>query len=303
MTSQPMRVMKKFLDRSATSTMKRELLAVHTRMLDVVVNYRTMTGRLGPLPHFVIIGTQKGGTTYLYDELVKHPEIAPSFTKEVHFFDSNYAKGLDWYRGFFAAQLQMAGQKTGSRVVTGEASPSYMYHPHALKRILAAMPNSKFIMLLRNPVSRAYSHYHHELRLGFERLSFEEAIRREDERLDGEHDRLLESESYNSHNYVHYSYLRRGIYLDQVKAWKEACGEDQLLILKSEDFYRNTPSVMEKVVKFLELSPWAWSTMSKHEAKSYAGIDPRMKAQLAEFFAPHNRRLYDYLGVDFGWEA
>src|SRR5690606_1960153 len=103
--------------------------------------------------------------------------------------------------------------------ITGEASPCYLFHPCAAQRARATVPNAKIIMLLRDPVNRAYSHYHHEVRLGYETLSFEEAIAQEAKRLCGEKDKMLADGSYTGYRYMHYSYQARGVYIDQVKTW------------------------------------------------------------------------------------
>src|SRR5947209_2592633 len=113
------------------------------------------------MPGFLIIGAQRCGTTSLYDDLVKHPSIATASQKEIHFFDLNFQKGIDWYQ----AQFPGLGQKG---FITGEASPYYIFHPLAPKRILAAAPEIKLIVMLRNPVNRAYSHYQHEIKIGAE---------------------------------------------------------------------------------------------------------------------------------------
>src|SRR5439155_957892 len=124
--------------------------------------------------------------------------------------------------------------------LTGEASPYYLFHPRVPKRVRELLPSVKLIVLLRNPCDRAYSHYHHEVRLGVEALPFEAAIEREGERLRGEPEKLLASDTYYSFNHQHYSYLARGVYIDQLLAWRgDLFPKEQLLILRSEDPYAN----------------------------------------------------------------
>src|SRR5437588_10677148 len=103
--------------------------------------------------------------------------------------------------------------------LTGEASPSYLFHPLAPNRVAEVLPHVKLIALLRNPVSRAYSQYHHAIELGFETLSFEEAIRGEEERTAKEQEKILKNEHYYSDEYKHRSYLTKGIYVDQLQTW------------------------------------------------------------------------------------
>ena len=124
--------------------------------------------RLGLGPDFLIIGTQRGGTTSLYDYLSEHPCIAGAVKKEIEFFDLNYHRGIGWYRAHFPSVLERlyARRARGRKLVTGEATPYYLFHPHAPRRMQEAAPESRLIILLRNPVERAYSHYWHEVRHG-----------------------------------------------------------------------------------------------------------------------------------------
>src|SRR5437764_5111475 len=132
--------------------------------------YRGITSSLRLLPDFLIIGTQRGGTTSLYHYLKTHPCVQLANTKDTHFFDKKFNKGLSWYRGHFPTRL---GKYYTQRVrqqpfVTGEASPSYLFHPHAPGRVAQLLPSARLIVLLRNPVDRAYSQYFHAVKLGHE---------------------------------------------------------------------------------------------------------------------------------------
>ena len=134
-------------------------------------------------PSFLVIGAQRSGSTALYRHLAAHPAILPPLRKEVHYFDFQYAKGRAWYLAHFPGiQERITGNY---RAITFEASPYYMLHPLAPERIMAFNPDMKLIAILRDPVDRALSHYHHEARRGVETLTFEEAIAAEPERLAG----------------------------------------------------------------------------------------------------------------------
>jgi hypothetical protein len=105
-------------------------------------------------------------------------------------------------------------------LITGEGSPYYLFHPLAAERAAATVPDVKVIAMLRNPVSRAYSHYQHEVDGGFEELSsFEAAIDAEPERLRGEAERLVAEPGATSYAHRHYSYLARGRYAEQLEVW------------------------------------------------------------------------------------
>lgn len=267
----------------------------------VVVRYRVLLGQERLVPDFMIIGAQRCGTSYLYGELIKHPQIAPALKKEVHFFDLQYRNGVAWYRAHFPAWP--ATQSCARNFMTGEASPYYLFHPHVPQRVAALVPRVKLIVLLRNPVDRAYSHYHHEVRKGFESLPFQAAIEREPERVLAETKKVLEDEAYCSFNHRHYSYLSRGVYVDQLKSWMNIFPKAQLLLLKSEDFYQDPPSVMKQITDFLHVPPWEPEAYKQSKYPPYPKMDAPIRASLIDYFEPHNQRLYAYLGVNLGWDS
>ncbi len=247
---------------------------------------RIATAHLRRLPDFVIIGAQRGGTTSLYRSLTEHPDVGAALRKEVHFFDRYHANGLDWYRAHFP--------RHGEASVVGEASPYYLFHPGVPQRVREVLPQARFIALLRNPVDRAYSHYQMLVRRGVEDLSFEEAVAREPERLAGGDP---ESQAWR-----HYSYLTRGLYAEQIERWWDVFPREQLLIVKSEDLYQDTGGVVGQVSAWLGLRPWEPSDLKAYHVADYRDMDPVTRQRLLAHFAPFNRRLYDLLGRDFGWE-
>lgn len=116
------------------------------------------------LPDYLIIGTQRGGTSSLYNYLVQHPAVGRALTKELRFFDRYYGKGVDWYRSCLpsAASRERLRGRSGLDLVVGEASPDYLFSPHAPGRVRQLLPDVKLIVLPRDPVERAWSGYQHE---------------------------------------------------------------------------------------------------------------------------------------------
>ncbi len=268
------------------------------------VQYGAMTGQTR-LPAFVIIGGQRCGTTSLYNYLAQHPRIAPALCKEVHFFDKNFGRGLAWYRAFFPTFSTNGSNSDGrfvAETVTGEATPYYIFHPLAPQRIRDVLPGIKLIVLLRNPVDRAYSHYHHEVRMGVETLSFGEAIAQEERRLAGEAAKMLADQGCFSFNHQHFSYKARGVYVDQLKAWAKTFAKEQVLVLRSEDFYADPASTLETVLDFLGLPRWTPDTYLKYNKARYPDMDAALRRELFGYFEPHNRRLSRFLGRDLGWD-
>jgi Sulfotransferase domain len=235
---------------------------------------------IGKLPDFVIIGAQKGGTSFLYYLLSRHPLVEPAARKELHFFDhpERFDNGAEWYRRCFPR----SGWKNGRRSITGEATPSYLFDPPVAKRMAGVLPQARLIALLRNPVDRAYSHYQMQVKRGTEPSTFEQAIEQ-----------------------PHSSYLSRGIYVDQLLRWFEFFGQEQMLILKSEDFFGRPVETLQVVLNFLDLPDWQ-PEASKLRQRRHTGaykqkMDPSTRRRLEAYFEPYNKRLYECLDVDFGW--
>jgi hypothetical protein len=266
--------------------------------------YARLTSRGRLLPDFIIIGTQRGGTTSLYKYLVQHPALGRALTKEVRYFDLNYEKGEMWYRSRFPSRRskRVAKERQGLDLVIGEASPDYLFHPHAPHRVAELLPSVRLIVLLRDPVDRAHSHYWHQKKRGHETLSFEEAVGKEPERLRGELEKMLADETYSSYERHHHSYLARGIYVDQLKTWTDLIPREQFLIERSEDFFADPAGVFSRVLDFLDVPNQGLRSYDKFNAFTANPLDPSMRSRLADYFRPQNERLYEYLGRDLGWD-
>jgi len=254
--------------------------------------YGSATAGLRPLPDFLILGAQKAGTTALYAYLRWHPEITgPSF-KEVSFFDRHYAKGERWYRAHMPVRR---------RSLVGEASPSYLFHPLAPERVAGMLPGARLIALLRNPVDRAFSHYQHEVALGREPLSFEDAVDREDERMQGELERMLRDPSYFSLAWWNYTYVARGRYAEQLERWFAAFPREQLLVLFTEELSADTAATYRRVLDFLGVTARDLETYPRIFDRDYADMNPGTRARLHKEFENPNRRLASLLGRDLPW--
>lgn len=264
-------------------------------------------------PLFLIIGTQKGGTTSLYQYLLQHPQIRAAQQKEVHFFDLNYDRGDAWYLDQFLSTDQglstnpmIPHRPTPSLIqgITGEASPYYLLHPLVPQRAAAFNPTFKLIVLLRDPVDRALSQYYHEVRWGFESLSLAEAIAQEADRLAGELEKFAVDPHYKSYPLQHYSYVLRGIYVDQLQQWQRYFPAQQILILNSEKFYKFPQPAMDRVTDFLEIPRSEFQGFQPFNAGSYRQTDPdpeveRVREHLRDRFLAPNLGLWDYLKVHF----
>ncbi len=248
-----------------------------------------------PLPDFLIIGAQKAGTTSLHEYLCEHPLVSSSTVKEVHYFDLAYARGSGWYRAHFHLPRRAGG-------IAGEASPYYLFHPLVPARVAGDLPRARLIVLLRNPIERAYSQHNHERALGFETLGFEQAIGREPERLRGEEERIARVPGYASFAHQHHSYLARGRYAHQLERWFSRVERERMLVLSAEELFERPAEVVLEAQRFLGLEALPPADLTARNARSYAPLDDAVRARLRDAFRADNERLYELLGRDFGWD-
>jgi sulfotransferase family protein len=246
----------------------------------------------GALPDFLVIGGKKCGTTFLYHLLGRHPHVELAASKELHYFDALHEQeDTEWYRRCFPTPKW----KDGHRTKTGEATP-YMANRRVPERVARVVPQVRLIALLRNPVDRAYSDYQQVVSKGREPRSFEEAIG-----LEG-----ANSLDYGS------EYLSRSVYVDQLLRWSEFFSKEQMLVLKSEDFFEDPVEILNQVLDFLDLPEWepeapviqapeSRNKRDKRNRREYEGLGQVTRSRLEEYFEPHNKGLYDFVGVDFGW--
>ena len=260
---------------------------------NAIWSYGRATSRWRPLPGFLVIGAQKAGTTALYAYLRWHPGITGPSWKEVSFFDRHWWRGEAWYRGQFPL-------RAGGRLV-GEASPSYLFHPLAPERARSLVPGAKLIALVRNPVDRAYSQYQHEVALGREPLSFEDALAAEDERLVGEVERLIADPRAFSRAWWDHTYTARGRYAEQLERWPEAFPSEQLLVVRTEDLGERPAETYASILAFLGAEPHELPDYPRVFDRDYEPMSAETRAALAATFAEPNRRLEALLGRELGW--
>jgi len=226
-------------------------------------------------PDFLILGVTKCGTTSLYDYIVKHPKILGARTKELHFFDNNYEKGIDWYH-------QQFPQKKSMDELIGEATPRYFWHQTCMKRIFEHCPNTKFIVIFRNPVKRVVSEYYRRRRSGAERLDFERAI--------------LQPQ-------LRERYIEAGLYIEHLERWLSIFPKNQILVLILEDLAKAPEQEVNKIFKFLGLGEYK---LHSYEIRNQAQYDinkiqPETINTLKHFYEPYNKKLEIFLGRTLPW--
>ncbi|WP_293059199.1 sulfotransferase domain-containing protein [Okeania sp. SIO2B3] len=256
-----------------------------------ILRHKTLK-KQSPKPEFLIIGAQQCGVNYLHKYLFKHSQIAAPKEPSLHFFDLNFYQGINWYQNQF-----VVGEE--SDLITGESSSYYLFHPLVPQRVYNLYPNIKLIVILRNPIDRAINHYYHEVKLGYESLSLSEAIAAESNRLKGEIEKIIETETYYSFNHQHYTYLSRGKYVEQLQNWMKFFPKEQFLILQSEDLFNHPQETMNKVFKFLDLKPELIDDHIDSNQEKEPDINSETYQQLTEYFQTYNQKLNEYIGIKF----
>lgn len=248
------------------------------------------------LPDALVIGAQRAGTSSLYKYLEAHPQLHASVRKETEYFTFWHERGERWYRAHFPTEMRMAAARRRGPARSFEATPYYLFHPHAPARAAHLVPGARLIAMLRDPVDRAWSHWQHEVRGGRERLSFDEAIAAEAARIGPEEERLLADPTYRSNPHHRFSYLARGRYAVQLERWLAHFPREQLLVVRSEDLYTDPAVTFRRIVEHIGVEPWEPTDFRNH---SYDGLRPESgppmapetRARLVQHFDADNRRL------------
>jgi hypothetical protein len=233
-----------------------------------------------------------------------HPAVLPAvYHKGVNYFDVGYDKGPRWYAGHFPLRAT-AGLRTrgaGHPPMTFEASGYYSFHPHAAQRLTRDLPDIKIMMMLRDPVERAYSAYKHEFARGFETETFERALELEDERVEPELARMMADPSYRSVSHRHASYRRRGYYAEQLQRFIDPLGRDRVLVVDSADFFGTPESEYDRIIEFLGLPAHRPARFDRWNARPGSGLSDTARQFLDEAFAPHDEALATILGDKPSW--
>ena len=246
------------------------------------------------LPDALIIGGQKCGTSSIYNYLLQHPQIAGVIkrpnprtgrwvAKEVHYLNQRGAnkQPARWYRAHF--DYRKAG------IINLEATPDYLTSAEAPIGALELIPQAKFIVVLRNPVDRAFSAYQHMLREGVVQESFAAHIER----------RLSEQQKIE---FTGWDVLKKGRYAEGLERWFTNFSRSQFHIIDFRELVSEPSETVAGIINFLGLPQVPIDTVKKFNDGRYAdSMDPDLNARLREYFEPHNRRLESLLGFSMGW--
>lgn len=260
------------------------------------------------LPDFLIIGAAKSGTTSLFHYISQHPGIATPSVKEVNYFSNarNFPYGEDWYRAHFPTKkhIDNLSLKLGYPARTGEATPSMNINSYAINAH-ALVPEAKIVIILRNPVDRAYSQYQHQVRkIPGEKLSFWDAIQKEAERTSEDLVKNLCDPNNVGHDLRRYGYTHRSKYIDQIEHWLHYFRKDQLMIVNFAAFRDDPELICNSICRFIGLPPYRLTIAAPLNVGRYRErMEERCRDYLIDIFRPYNRRLFDFLGEDWGWPS
>lgn len=261
---------------------------------EILMSSRSLRNR-GAMPNFIIVGAQKAATTSLYDALMREPEFRPSYLKEIHYFDAFYHKGLAWYQAHFP--------DSDGHSVSGEASPSYLLHPLASKRIHETIGRVLIIILLRNPVDRAISHYWHEVANGRERRPPEEALLADESDVISRLKRLEATGTGWGNYLMRRSYKTRGVYLPQLRRFIEVFGHEAVHLIGFRDFVSAPQDVIHGIRERLGLPGPTTKTEPVHHNRRRVNqpLSDDVRTELERFFSEPNEKLRDFLGALPDW--
>jgi len=258
-------------------------------------------------PELIIVGAKRGGTTSLWKYLDSHPGILPTFPraeqiKGTYFFDEEWGRGERWYRSHFPTDRARAraARRLGYEPIAFEASPYYLFHPHAPTRAHQVAPGALIVALLRDPVERAFSHYK-ERRNHTEDLPFAEALAAEAARTAGEEERMLADPSVVSLAHRHQTYVAQSRYAPMLERWFAAYGRDGVLVAAAEEFYADPQAFCDQITDRLGLPRHDLGTPEPFNSEPSADMDPEVRAQLRASLDDDIEAVEALLGRPMPW--
>lgn len=259
--------------------------------------WRRATERFRHLPTVVIVGAQKAGTTQLYAYLIKHPRCFDAAEKEVDYFSYHADRSVQWYRSRFPLRRRVAA--VHGQVL--EASPSYLPSPQALRRMQAVLPGARVIVLLRDPVARAFSHYQHRKTRHNESRSFDQAVADE-----------LRCSTFPPRGGIALrpdapamaDYVARGYYALQLEVLFALYPRERVLIMDSAELFADTSAACQRVFAFLGLEPYDVRPGKVFNRGYYhEKVAPQVAERLRQHYRPYDDLLAQVVGQPFHWMA
>ena len=284
--------------------------AVKHRKLYQIIYYQliqrhifAITGFIRVIPDFLVIGAKRCGTTSLYQHLSEHPCISRSPRDNIGFFNENYHLGINWYKSLFPTVFYKKKMESKNKhCLFFDVTSTYMEEELTAKNVYEVNPNQKIIVILRNPVDRAYSHYHVNVKEKSEKRSFEDAIFEEMNRIKSE--RIIQNKNKNlrvfTPNNIHY--LKKGFYALQLKSWFKIFPREQILVLSTEEFQEDQNLIYKKIFDFLNIPNMKIKNTEKMEKGNYIPMKDETRKLLLDYFRQYNYELFELINNEFDWK-
>ena len=260
-----------------------------------------ITGFIRVIPDFLVIGAKRCGTTSLYQHLPEHPCISKSPHDNMGFFNDNFHLGVNWYKSFFPTTFTRKKIKSKfGDFLAFDVTTKYMEEESTANNVYQTKPNMKIIIILRNPVDRAYSQYHLSVRQTAERRSFEDVVEENMNRLNKEsheHYEIKPKFSAKEDNY-----LKKGLYALQLRYWLKIFPRENILIVSTEEFESNQQIIYNKIFEFLNISKFEVKNTKKMQKGNYPPIKSETRNLLLDYFRPHNHELFELINMKFDWD-
>jgi len=260
-----------------------------------------ITGFIRVIPDFLVIGAKRCGTTSLYQHLPEHPCISKSPHDNMGFFNDNFHLGVNWYKSFFPTTFTRKKIKSKfGNFLAFDVTTKYMEEESTANNVYQTKPNMKIIIILRNPVDRAYSQYHLSVRQTAERRSFEDVVEENMNRLNKEsheHYEIKPRFSAKEDNY-----LKKGLYALQLRYWLKIFPRENILIVSTEEFESNQQIIYNKIFEFLNISKFEVKNTKKMEKGNYPPMKSETRNLLLDYFRSHNHELFELINIKFDWD-
>lgn len=268
----------------------------------------------------LVIGAQKCGTTSLHSFLDKHPQCKGAPKKEVRFFTDFFDLGESWYHKQFFKPTDIF-QKGNRNKIYFESTPEYVSFPVCAKRISSYNPDMKMILLVREPVSRAYSAFNMWTQFAKSPDALFNAYKKvlPENRISIMYKLLYENEKYPFEYWVEKElaliekgdvengpfFIRTGCYVNHIKRFYSYFDKNNLLIFENKDLRDRKIETLNTIAHFLELNSIDWSLVDltdKHERKYQNKMDNGLMLRLKSFYKPYNEELFSLINKRYDWE-
>lgn len=272
---------------------------------------------------FMLIGTQKGGSTALHEYLSQHPSCWGSYYKEPGFFlfPGIYTLGLSWYMGKLWKEETPLRYSLAQNLLF-ESTSWYCYWHEVPQRLFEYNPDLKLIFLIRNPIERAYSQYNMLIHWSKEKILYEYSLYPDKRKLNLYVDQLLDTQQYPFSYWTHLEiekietgqctpedffpdFLHRGFYYEQLSRFYHFFPKEQLMIIESNELKNKRIEILKQIELFLNIPSVNWDEkdLSERFTSQYNNhISDEMQEKLATFFEPYNDQLYLLINKNYHWK-